>query len=108
MVKKGQTHVPKSAGEELKRFSRIMPEITVTGNGILLKGERIILPQSLQEEAIKLSHQGSHTGQTGILRRLRYHFFFHGMEAMVQEFVRRCESCQLFTDKKTQEPIIPH
>ena len=108
MVKRGHRHIPKSAREELKRFTKILPEITVTGNGILLKGERIILPQSLQEESIKLAHQGSHTGQTGIVRRLRYHFFFHGMEGMVQDFVRQCESCQLFTDKKTQEPIIPH
>ena len=108
MIKQGKTHMPKSAREELKLFTKILPEITVTGNGILLKGERIILPQSLQAEAIKLAHQGSHTGQTGILRRLRYHFFFHGMDRMVQSFVRECESCQIFTDKKTKEPIIPH
>ena len=46
MVNRGQAHIPKSSTDELKRFEKIMHEITVTGNGILFKGDRIILPQS--------------------------------------------------------------
>ena len=108
MVNRGQTHIPKSSTDELKRFGKIIHEITVTGNGILLKGDRIILPQSLHAEAVRLAHQGSHTGQSGITRRLRYHFFFHGMDEIVREFVNGCQLCQVFTDKKTREPIMPH
>ena len=39
MIKQGKTHMLKTAHEDLKRFGKILPEITVTGNGILLKGE---------------------------------------------------------------------
>ena len=108
IVEKGQTFIPKSANESLSRFQPILPQITVTGNGILLKDERMILPKSLHLEAIKLAHQGSHTGQSGIQRRLRYHFFFHDMNKFVEQFVTTCPDCQIFTDKKTSEPIQPH
>ena len=75
IVRSGKTWIPKGETENLKKFSAILPEITVTGNGILLKGDRIILPIALQDVAIKLAHQGSHAGQSSMERRLRYHFF---------------------------------
>ena len=75
-------------------------EITITGNGILFKGDRIILPTSLQEKAIALAHRGTHPGQSGLERRLRYHFFFHSMLKKVETFIQNCRDCQIFTNKK--------
>ena len=75
IVKSGQTWIPKDADEQLRKFTSILPSITVTGNGILLKEERIILPQSLQKRAIELAHRGSHPGEIGLQQRLRYHSF---------------------------------
>ena len=45
MVKSGKTWIPKHADENLRSFKAVLPEITITGNGILLKGDRIILPE---------------------------------------------------------------
>ena len=106
-VENGQTWIPKD-NKELSKFATILPEITVTGNGILLKGERIILSESLHEVAIELAHRGSHPGQTGLVRRLRYHFFFHDMNNKVQRYVSQCLLCQSFSEKKTAEPITSH
>ena len=88
---------------QLRRFEQLLGEISATSNGILLKGDRIVLPESLQGEAIKLAHRGSHPGQSAMVRRLRFHFFFHDMNK-VQKFVQNCVQCQSFTDKKTHEP----
>jgi hypothetical protein len=85
-----------------------MSELTVTGNGILLKGERMVLPESLQDTAVELAHRGAHPGQTGLARRLRYHFFFHGLQDKVKDFVEKCNDCSLYVDKKTSEPIQHH
>ena len=73
LLKEGKTYIPKGSNHELKKFQQILNLITVTGNGILLKEERIILRKSLQQDAINLAHQGAHPGQSGVLRRLRYH-----------------------------------
>lgn len=108
IVKSGKTWIPKESSPELKKFKEILPEITLTSNQILLKSERIILPESLHDTAIQLAHRGSHPAQSGIERRLRSHFFFHGMKRKVEDFVQNCEQCLIFSNKKTSEPILPH
>ena len=105
---KGQTWIPKEADTKLRRFTKILPTITVTGNVILLKDDRIILPESLHLQAIQLAHRSSHPGETGIQKRLRYHFFFHELNDEVHNHIATCKDCQVFTDKKTSEPISPH
>ena len=60
IIMKGQTWIPKEADSRLQRFHQILPTITVTGNGILFKDNRIILPETLHLQAIQLAHSGSH------------------------------------------------
>ena len=108
VIQKGQTWIPKDSDKKVRKFCKILPTITVTGNGILLKDDRIILPESLQLEAIQLAHKGSHPGEIGIQRRLRYHFFFHDLNEKVHLHIASCKDCQVFTDKKTSEPIKAH
>ena len=108
IVKKGDRWIPKNCSPKLRKFKEILPEITITGNEILFKAERIILPESLQELAIQLSHRGSHPGQSGIERRLRSHFFFHNMKEKVEVFVQTCNDCMAFSNKKTSEPVHHH
>ena len=108
MVKSGKKPTNKENNEKVKKFIQILPELTVTTNGILLKGERMVLPESLQDTAIQLAHRGSHPGRSGIERRLRYHFFFHSMYEKVKQFIQQCKECSLFVDKKTKEPLKHH
>ena len=90
---------------KLLKFSKILPTITITGNRILLKDNRmIILPKSLQLDAIKLAHQGSHLGETGV-QRLQHHFFFCDLNEKVHLHIASCKDCQVFTNKKTSEPM---
>ena len=46
--------------------------------------------------------------QSGIERRLRFHFFFHDMQKKVAEFVKTCQTFCSFTDKKTSHPLKAH
>ena len=107
-VRSGKTWIPKEETEKVKKFLPILPELMVTGNGILIKEDRIVLPEALQQHAIELAHRGAHPGQSGIERRLRFHFFFHEMFNKVQKFVKTCDGCSIFEDKKTKEPIDHH
>ena len=107
-VKKGQTWIPKTDQEAVQKFKTIMSELTVTGNGILLKDDRVVLPSSLQSKAVELAHQGAHPGQGGMERRLRCHFFFHDMFGKVDQYLKTCKTCACFVDKKTKEPLDHH
>ena len=77
-------------------------------NGTLFKGDKIILPLSLQESVIRLAHSGSHCGQNRIKRRIRSHFYFPKLSEKVQAYVENCQYCQAFTDKSKRNPIKPN
>ena len=70
-VTKGKRWIPMSDSKKVKKFKSIIQELSITGNGILIKGDRIILPDSLQSTALELAHRGAHPGQNGMTRRLR-------------------------------------
>ena len=108
MVRKGSKSADRQDCDKVRKFNPILTELTLTGNGILLKGERIVLPESMKDMAMQLAHMGSYPGRCGIERRLRFHFFFHGMYDKVKKFVQQCKECSLFVDKKTKEPIAHH
>ena len=108
LVKGGVKAAGKDDVEGVRKFNPILSDLSITGNGILLKNDRMVLPESLNSLAIQLAHRGWHPGQSGIERRLRYHFFFHSMFDKVKKFVQQCTACSMFVDKKYKEPITPH
>ena len=99
--------IPKSEGE-LSPYKKIFDQLTVSDEGMILKQERIILPQSLWNKAIHKAHQGAHPGMSAMKRRLRSHFWFPMLNKMVEEEVRNCRECQMFTRKTFKDPIHPH
>ena len=60
LLREGKTWIPKDADKKLARYRSILPELMISGNGIIFKGDKIILPESRQEKALALAHQGSH------------------------------------------------
>ena len=89
---------------ELQPFSKIFNEVTITEGGLILRGERIILPRDLLKRAIEKAHQGGHPGESSLKRRFRMHFWYPGINKAVKEKVKRCLACQVHTDKATKEP----
>ena len=99
IVTKGQTWIPKTAKKELLRFKQILQKITETGNGILLKDERIILQDSLQNHVIQLALRGNHPG-SGLKKHLRSHFFFFNLNKKVKQFVEHLQRLSNFHKQK--------
>ena len=103
-LKKG--HIPVSL-QELSPYRKVIDQITISDEGLLMKDEKIILPDALCHLAIKKAHQGAHPGMNGMKRRLRTHFWFPKMDKVIENFVNNCENCQIFTNKRTKEPLTP-
>ena len=107
LMKLDESHIPKRKSKS-NPYWEILPEITCISNGTLLKQDKIILPETLFEKAIKLAHSGAHPGQNGLIPRLRGHLFIKKLEKKDAEHVNSCSYCQIFTNKVYRHPIKPN
>ena len=107
LIKSGKNYIPKNK-PFLNPYREILSEITYVANGTLLKQDKIILPETLYEKAIKLAHSGAHPEQNGLIRRLRSHFFIKNLEKKASEFLNNCFHCQMFTNKVYRHPLEPN
>ena len=71
---------------------------------ILLKGNQIVLPSSLQSRAVQIAHAG-HQGITKTVALLREKVWFQGMHKAVEDAIRHCLRCQISTPTTSREPL---
>ena len=88
-------------------YRKVFHEISISDEGLLMRGEKIILPATLIEKAMRKAHQGSHPGMSSMKRRVRTHFWFPKMDTHIEKFIQGCEDCTIFTNKKTHGQIHP-
>jgi hypothetical protein len=75
--------------------------------GILFKGDRIIVPAMLRKEMLTQIHIG-HMGIEKCKRRARDVLFWPGMNADIENQVSQCSICQERQKPPQKEPMIPH
>ena len=88
------------------RFERVMSELCITEDGIVLRGSRIVLPESLQDRAVRTAHEG-HQGRTKTTAMLRTKVWFIGMDAKVDSLIDQCPPCQLNEAVHASQPMQP-
>ena len=76
-------------------------------NGIIFKGERIVIPSSLRSDMMAKIH-ASHIAIQGCLRRARKDLYWPGINKEIEEYVARCETCNNYHSEKEREPMIGH
>jgi hypothetical protein len=91
----------------LTSFKHIKDELTVTNNGIILRGHRIVIPQALQQRAIDIAHK-THLGLTKTKALIREKIWFPNIDAMVKTTLDRCLTCQALGRPGPPAPITPH
>eukprot|EP00794_Sanderia_malayensis_P014552 gene14552-16054_t len=90
----------------VKPYYSIRSEI-VYHEGLLLKGQRIIVPSSLRSTMKKIVHQG-HNGMERCKSRARQSLYWPGMNAEIEELVARCSYCLTYRNKQQSEHLIAH
>ena len=73
-------------------------------DGIILKGEKILIPQSLRTDMLERIHS-SHLGVTKCKERARDVIFWPRMGKQIEETVAKCETCQEHQMSNTKEPM---
>ena len=75
--------------------------------GLLLKGQRIIIPTSLRPTMKKIIHQG-HNGIARCKSRARQSLYWPGMNSEIDDFVSRCPQCLTHRNQQQKETLIQH
>ena len=100
-------YLPKSQ-KCLAPYAKVWDQLTTLDTGLIMKGEKIVLPEAMVKVAIEKAHQGGHPGMTTMKRRLRTHFWCPQLNEKVQEVVKSCKECAMFTPKNRKNPLQPH
>ena len=72
-------------------------------NGILMRGDKIVIPDSLHADAVALAHEG-HQYIDKTLKLLRETCWFPGMRKMVDAYITSCIACN---SSQTHNPPVP-
>ena len=62
-------------------------------DGVLHKGSRIMIPDSLQEQITKEMHGQYHYGAPNTLEMIKNHYYWRDMKKQIFSLVMNCESC---------------
>ena len=94
----------KSLPVEIQMYFTFREELSVQ-NGIIFKGERVVIPTSMRTKIIGLIHL-SHTGVQGCLRRAREAVYWPLMATDFEKAIENCETCQKYQRNQPKEPLI--
>ena len=75
-------------------------------DGILFKGEKIVVPESLKQSMLSLIHE-VHLGVQKSLYGARQSLFWPGMTQEVKGMVENCPTCLKYRRKQQKEPLMP-
>ena len=90
-----KTNEPYEKDSHVEAYVSVISEFWVI-NGLLLRGERLVIPKSLRQRVVDAAHE-EHQGITKTKSFLRSRTWFPRMDAMVEKTVRHCIACQVST-----------
>ena len=94
-----------SSDQQLRAYSRIKGELSVF-EGVILRGNRIVVPQSLRKQILKLAHE-THQGIVKTKQFLRARFFWPGVDQDVETLIKDCSACVVNQPLNRYTPLQP-
>ena len=102
LVVQGFPEKSKSVHSSIREYWNFRDEISLE-NGLILKGERVIIPESMRSEFTTKIHEG-HQGITRCQQRAKATVFWPGINEDIQRAVESCRQCQTYQASQKKEP----
>ncbi|XP_039438143.1 uncharacterized protein K02A2.6-like [Culex pipiens pallens] len=90
-------------GDDMKRYRPFQNELCYA-NQVVLRRNKIVVPQSLRERVLDLAH-GGHPGSSKMKRRLRAAVWWPGIDQDVDKRCKQCLECQAVGSGPSPEPL---
>ena len=88
----------------LKPYRSVASELK-TRDGLLMRGDRVIIPANLRPEVLDQLHTG-HQGISKCRERAKLSVWWPGLSRQLEELVNNCLVCRKFTNQRS-EPLMP-
>ena len=102
------THKPEEAKQlprSIRHYWSCRDELSVD-DGMVIKGERIIIPESMREETLGRIHAG-HQGVNKCQLRAKTCVYWPGINKEIERIVGACNICQGYQNSQSHEPLMP-
>ena len=76
-------------------------------NGVVFRGNRVIIPKVLQPEMLTRIHT-SHLGVKTCLHKARDVIYWPTMISEIKDFINNCTACNGYLQNNSKEPLISH
>jgi len=87
----------------LRPYWSYRDELTMN-NGIVYKGQQVMVPQSMQQSMLKKIHV-NHLGAESNIRLAREVLFWPGMRTAIQDMCSACQICAQYGSAASKEPM---
>ena len=91
---------------EVQDYFPFKEELTLQ-NGVIFKGDRVVIPFQMRAELKRKLHS-SHLGVQACQRRARDAFYWPDMYKEIEEYVSKCQLCNIYHQGQQGEPMISH
>ncbi|KAJ8361627.1 hypothetical protein SKAU_G00181520 [Synaphobranchus kaupii] len=81
-------------------------EISVQ-NGVLFRGQKVIIPKSLRPEMLTRIHS-SHIGGEACYRHAQETLYWPNMQTEIKDFVSTCSTCNVYAHNQQKETMLSH
>ena len=88
---------------DLKPYFDLRAELYMA-DGLILRIDRIIPPESLRDKIIQIAHKQGHLGISKTKEMLRRKYWFPAMNHRIDTVVSTCFKCQIATNTQHTEP----
>ena len=85
-------------------YKKIYNELSITDDGIILRGTRMLLPTKLRKKAISIAHE-AHQGIEKTKAILREKVWFPNMDGLVKDTIGSCIPCLATGKDVPPEPV---
>ena len=96
--------LPSGKKQDCPRAYRMVWQELSVCDGMLLRGDRLVVPETLRGKVLDLAHEG-HQGVVRTKQKLRSSVWWPGVDVDAERLVRSCHACQVVTAGNPPEPI---
>ncbi|XP_024119581.1 uncharacterized protein K02A2.6 [Oryzias melastigma] len=105
-VQRGWPNERHAVHKDIQPYWTFKEEISYT-EGLMFKGEKLIVPQQLRQEMLEKIHE-SHLGMVKCKERARDILYWPNMSKHIEEIVSKCAVCNEHQNSNSREPLLPH